>query len=159
MTVFAVRFPSAHCNISAMKVTTSKLYIRTNICQIPSNDICIYLLYKTWGRPRRAENMTVVWSCAPSTGTNWRFATLLLASRLSGCVCTVFLHLFVTWHLPRSKPKHFNGPLGKLRHRWEHNIKMDLREMGWEDVDWIHTIKDSDWCWAVVNTVMDMRVL
>jgi hypothetical protein len=29
-------------------------------------------------------------------------------------------------------------PLGKPRHRWEDNIKMDLREIGFGDVDWIH---------------------
>jgi len=26
-------------------------------------------------------------------------------------------------------------PLGKIRPRWEDNIRMDLREIGWEDVD------------------------
>jgi hypothetical protein len=29
-------------------------------------------------------------------------------------------------------------PLGRPRHRWEDNIKMDLREIGFGDVDWIH---------------------
>jgi hypothetical protein len=29
-------------------------------------------------------------------------------------------------------------PLGRPRQRWEHNIRMDLREIGWEGVDWIH---------------------
>jgi hypothetical protein len=29
-------------------------------------------------------------------------------------------------------------PLGRSRHRWEDNIKMDLREIGFGDVDWIH---------------------
>jgi hypothetical protein len=28
-------------------------------------------------------------------------------------------------------------PLGKLRHRWEDNIKMDHRQVGWCGVDWI----------------------
>jgi hypothetical protein len=28
-------------------------------------------------------------------------------------------------------------PLGRLRHRWEDNIKMDLREVGWGRMDWI----------------------
>jgi hypothetical protein len=30
------------------------------------------------------------------------------------------------------------GPLGRPRHRWVENIKMDLREIGWNGVDWIH---------------------
>jgi hypothetical protein len=29
-------------------------------------------------------------------------------------------------------------PLGRPRHRWEDNIRMDLREIGWEGVDWMH---------------------
>jgi hypothetical protein len=29
-------------------------------------------------------------------------------------------------------------PLGRPRRRWEDNIRMDLREIGWKDVDWIH---------------------
>jgi hypothetical protein len=29
-------------------------------------------------------------------------------------------------------------PLGRPRHRWEDNIKVDLREVGLEGVDWIH---------------------
>jgi hypothetical protein len=27
-------------------------------------------------------------------------------------------------------------PIGRLRHRWKHNIKMDIREIGWGDMDW-----------------------
>jgi hypothetical protein len=30
------------------------------------------------------------------------------------------------------------GPLGRPRHRWQDNTKMDLREIGWEGVDWMH---------------------
>jgi hypothetical protein len=29
-------------------------------------------------------------------------------------------------------------PLGRPRHRWEYNINMDLREVGWDDMDWIN---------------------
>jgi hypothetical protein len=29
-------------------------------------------------------------------------------------------------------------PLERRRHRWEDSIRMNLREIGWEDVDWIH---------------------
>ena len=29
------------------------------------------------------------------------------------------------------------SPLGRSRHRWENNIKMDLQEVGWGDMDWI----------------------
>jgi hypothetical protein len=39
-------------------------------------------------------------------------------------------------------------PLGRPRHRWEDDIKMDLREMGWEGVDWIHLDQDRDQWWC-----------
>jgi hypothetical protein len=33
-------------------------------------------------------------------------------------------------------------PLGRPRHRWVDNIRMDLREVGWGDVDWIGLAQD-----------------
>jgi hypothetical protein len=50
-------------------------------------------------------------------------------------------------------------PLGRPRHRWEDGIRMDLRELGWGSVDWIQLAQDRDRWWAVVNTVMNLRVL
>jgi hypothetical protein len=50
-------------------------------------------------------------------------------------------------------------PLGRPRRRWEDGIRMDLREIGWGSVDWIQLAQDRDRCWAVVNTVMNLRVL
>jgi hypothetical protein len=49
-------------------------------------------------------------------------------------------------------------PLGRPRRRWENNIKMDLREVGWGDVDWIDLAQDRDRRRALVNTVMNLRV-
>jgi hypothetical protein len=49
-------------------------------------------------------------------------------------------------------------PPERPRRRWEYNIKMDLREMGFGDVDWIHLAQDRDRWRAVVNTVMRLRV-
>jgi ribosome biogenesis protein Nip4 len=46
-------------------------------------------------------------------------------------------------------------PLERPRRRWEDNIKMDLREIGFGDVDWMHLAQDSDR--ALVNTVMNLR--
>jgi hypothetical protein len=40
----------------------------------------------------------------------------------------------------------------------EDNIKMDLREIGSGDVDWIHLAQDRDRWQALVNTVMNLRV-
>jgi hypothetical protein len=35
---------------------------------------------------------------------------------------------------------------------------MDLREIRWEGVDWIHLAQDRDQLWILVNTVMNLRV-
>jgi hypothetical protein len=44
-------------------------------------------------------------------------------------------------------------PLGRPRRRWEDNIMMDLREIGFGDIDWIHWAQDRDRWRALVNTV------
>jgi hypothetical protein len=49
-------------------------------------------------------------------------------------------------------------PLGRPRRRWEDNIKMDLREVGWGGIDWINLAQDRDRWRAVVYTVMNLRV-
>jgi hypothetical protein len=38
------------------------------------------------------------------------------------------------------------------------NIKIDLKEIGMEGVDWIHLTQDANQWWAVVNTVTNVRV-
>jgi hypothetical protein len=47
--------------------------------------------------------------------------------------------------------------LGRSRHRWQ-DIRMDLREVEWEGVNWIHLAQDRDQWRAVVNTVINLRV-
>jgi hypothetical protein len=37
-----------------------------------------------------------------------------------------------------------NIPLGRIRSRWEDNIKMDLREIGWGGMDWINLTEDME---------------
>jgi hypothetical protein len=49
-------------------------------------------------------------------------------------------------------------PLGRRRRRWVDSIKMDLREIGWEGMDWIDLAQDRDQWRALVNTVMNLRV-
>jgi hypothetical protein len=46
-------------------------------------------------------------------------------------------------------------PLGRCKCRLEDNIKMDLRETGWESTDWVHLVQDKDQWQALVNMVMD----
>jgi hypothetical protein len=49
-------------------------------------------------------------------------------------------------------------PLGRPRHRWVDNIKIDLGEIGWDGVDWVDLAQDRDQWRALVNTVLNLRV-
>jgi hypothetical protein len=51
-----------------------------------------------------------------------------------------------------------NRPLGRPRRRWVHNIRLDLAEVGWGDVDWIGLTQDRDRWRALVNSVWNLRV-
>jgi hypothetical protein len=46
----------------------------------------------------------------------------------------------------------------KERRRWVDNIKIDLREIGWDVMDWIDLAQDGDQWSALVSTVMNLRV-
>jgi hypothetical protein len=49
-------------------------------------------------------------------------------------------------------------PLGISRCRWKYNIKINLREIGWSSMDWIHLAQDRNHWRALGNTVMNLRV-
>jgi hypothetical protein len=49
-------------------------------------------------------------------------------------------------------------PLRRPRRRWVDNIKMGLREIGWDDMDCIDLAHDTDQWRALVNTVMNLQV-
>jgi hypothetical protein len=49
-------------------------------------------------------------------------------------------------------------PLGRPRHRWEDNIKLDLWEAGIDGANWIQLVQDRVQWWAFVNTVMNLWV-
>jgi hypothetical protein len=48
--------------------------------------------------------------------------------------------------------------LGRPRHRWVDNIKIDLREIGLDGTDWIDLAQDRDQWRALLNTAMNLRV-
>jgi hypothetical protein len=48
-------------------------------------------------------------------------------------------------------------PLRRARCRWKGNTRMDLKENGWEGVDWMHVAQDEQWQ-ALMNTVMNIWV-
>jgi hypothetical protein len=62
---------------------------------------------------------------------------------------TLFVWGRATSQKERGKPEG-KSPLGRPRRRWVDNIKMDLREVGWDGMDWIDL--------AHVNAVMNLRV-
>jgi hypothetical protein len=49
-------------------------------------------------------------------------------------------------------------PLGRPRRRWVDNIKMDLRDIGWNGMDWIELAQDRDQWRALVITVINRRI-
>jgi hypothetical protein len=49
-------------------------------------------------------------------------------------------------------------PLGRPRRKWVNNIKMDLREIGLDGMDWINVAQNRDQWRALVNTVIHLRV-
>jgi hypothetical protein len=63
------------------------------------------------------------------------------------------------WHVWAlvGKPER-RRPLGRPRHRWEDNIKIDLREVGWGDIDWIDLAQYSDRWRTLVYTVENFWV-
>jgi len=48
--------------------------------------------------------------------------------------------------------------IGRPRHRWEDNISMNVREIRWEGVDWMHLAQYGVWWHALLNIVMNLRV-
>ena len=49
-------------------------------------------------------------------------------------------------------------PLGRPKHRWEDNIKMDLQEVGGDCGDWMELAQDRDRWRALVSKVRNLRV-
>jgi hypothetical protein len=49
-------------------------------------------------------------------------------------------------------------PLWRPRRRWVNNIKMDLREIGWDGMDWIDLAQGRDQYRALMNPVINLRV-
>jgi hypothetical protein len=49
-------------------------------------------------------------------------------------------------------------PLGGPRRRWVDNIRIDVGEVGWSDVDWIGLAQDRNRWRALVNSVLNLRV-
>jgi hypothetical protein len=55
------------------------------------------------------------------------------------------------------KPKR-KRPIGRPKHRWVDNIRLDLGEIGRDGMDWIDVTHDRDQLMALVNMVVNLRV-
>jgi hypothetical protein len=53
---------------------------------------------------------------------------------------------------PKGKERGYTGI--DFRHRWEDNIKIDCKEIGFKDVDWIHLAQDTAQKRVIVDTVL-----
>jgi hypothetical protein len=49
-------------------------------------------------------------------------------------------------------------PFGRASRTWKDNIRMDLREIGWEGVDWKHLAQGKDQWLYLVKTVVNLQV-
>ena len=49
-------------------------------------------------------------------------------------------------------------PLGRLRLRWEDDLKMDFQELGCGGMDWVEMAQERGRWWAPVNVVLNLRV-
>jgi hypothetical protein len=47
---------------------------------------------------------------------------------------------------------------GRPMHRWEGNIRMDIKEVVWDSVDWMHLAQDRDQWLTLLNSVMNLHV-
>jgi hypothetical protein len=65
-------------------------------------------------------------------------------------------YYFIT-NIPIDQPEG-KRPLGRPRHRWKDNIKMDLQELGGGRGDWMELAQDRDRWRALVGTVRNFRV-
>ena len=78
-----------------------------------------------------------------------------MAERNSTCDPHIETHC--VHRVPAGKPEG-KRPLGRPRHRWEDNIKMDLQEVGGGCGDWMELVQDRERWRTLVSTVMNFRV-
>jgi hypothetical protein len=71
----------------------------------------------------------------------------------NGMVWIGLMHIGYWLERPEGK-----RPLGRPRRRWVDNIKMDLREIGWNGVDWIDMARDRGQWRALLNMVLNLPV-
>jgi hypothetical protein len=76
-------------------------------------------------------------------------------NRLRRVLFKEYINLFNYLFVGKTEEKRQTG---STRGRWADNIKMDLREIRWDGMDWIDVAQDKDQWRALVNTVMNLRI-
>jgi hypothetical protein len=74
-----------------------------------------------------------------------------------GWVCSTYEEMRYAYRLLVGKPEG-KRPLGRSRRRFVDNIRKELVEVGWGDVDWIGLAQDRNRWRALVNSVLNLRV-
>lgn len=52
-----------------------------------------------------------------------------------------------------------NSPIGRLRHRWEDDIKLNPKKIRYVNIDCINLARDWDYCWAVMTKILELEVV
>ena len=71
-----------------------------------------------------------------------------------GRICSIYekIHTEIYWENLGKRPSEW------LRHRWEYNNKMVLKEVGYDTINWIHLAQYWDYWQAQVRVLMNLRV-
>ena len=75
-----------------------------------------------------------------------------------GRKCSTYVERRCAYRALEGKPEG-RRPLGRHMLRLEKNIKIDLQKVGWKGIDWIYLTQDRNRCPALMNMVMNLRVL
>jgi hypothetical protein len=86
-----------------------------------------------------------------------KFITRKIGEDEMGEACSTNGEKRIAYRLLVGKPEG-RRPLRRPRRRSVDNIRMDLAEVGWGDVDWIGLAQDRDRWRALVNSVLNLRV-
>jgi hypothetical protein len=87
------------------------------------------------------------------------FYGVVIISQFVALVNRIILitYSFPSYRILVGKPEGKRPP-GRPRRRWVNNNKINLREIGWDGMDWIDLTQDRDQWRALVNTVMNLLV-
>ena len=89
-------------------------------------------------------------------GPKYRMMFIYKYEKISNIDYTV-THFLCLYKILTGKPTG-KRPLGRSRHRWEDNIRMDVEEIGINAGNWVHSAQDRDYWRALVNVALNLRV-